>query len=69
MTDEQRKRIHAIEYSCDSRAELAERIVKLEELAQGLWFAAQYLVMSPDGATGSGFARQMRELRIEVDDG
>jgi hypothetical protein len=34
MTDEQRQRIHDIEYSCDSRAELAERIVALEnELA------------------------------------
>jgi DNA repair exonuclease SbcCD ATPase subunit len=31
MTDEQRKRIHDIEYSCDSRAELAERIVRLED--------------------------------------
>lgn len=33
MTDEQRRgRIHDIVYSCDSRSELAERIVKLEEL-------------------------------------
>ena len=40
---------------------------KLRELVQGLWFAAQYLGMNPDGATGSGFARQMRELGIEVD--
>lgn len=39
---------------------------KLRELVQGLWFAAQYLGMNPDGATGSGFARQMRELGIEV---
>ena len=31
MTDEQRKRIHKIVYSCDDRAELAERIVRLEE--------------------------------------
>lgn len=31
MTDEQRQRIHDIEYSCDSRAELAERIVALED--------------------------------------
>lgn len=30
MTDDQRQRIHDIEYSCDSRAELAERIVGLE---------------------------------------
>lgn len=32
MTEEQKaKRIHAIVYSCDSRAELAERIVRLED--------------------------------------
>ena len=31
MTDEQRQRIHDIEYSCDSRAELAESIVGLED--------------------------------------
>ena len=31
MTDEQRKRIHDITYSCDDRAELAERIVRLED--------------------------------------
>jgi len=31
MTDEQLQRIHDIEYSCDSRAELAERIVALED--------------------------------------
>lgn len=31
MTDEQRQRIHDIEYSCDSREELAERIVVLED--------------------------------------
>lgn len=31
MTDEQRKRIHDITYSTDSREELAERIVKLED--------------------------------------
>lgn len=40
---------------------------KLRELVQGLWFAAQYLGMNPDGATGSGFARQMRELGMELD--
>ena len=31
MTDEQLQRIHEIEYSCDSREELAERIVGLED--------------------------------------
>lgn len=41
---------------------------KLRELVQGLWFAAQYLGMNPDGATGSGFARQIRELEIEVEE-
>ena len=32
MTDEQRRRVHEITYSTDDRAELAERIVALEEL-------------------------------------
>lgn len=45
---------------------LREQNAKLRELVQGLWFAAQYLGMNPDGATGSGFARQMRELGVEV---
>lgn len=31
MTDEQRKRVHAITYSTDDRAELAERIVTLKD--------------------------------------
>ena len=31
MTDEQRQRVHEITYSTDSRVELAERIVRLEE--------------------------------------
>lgn len=47
-------------------SELESENAKLRELVQGLWFAAQYLGMNPDGATGSGFARQMRELGIEV---
>lgn len=34
MTDEQLQRIHDIEYSCDSRAELAERIVGLEDVCE-----------------------------------
>ena len=36
MTDEQLQRIHDIEYSCDSREELAERIVALEDEAKRL---------------------------------
>lgn len=47
MTEEQKaKRIHAIVYSCDSREELAERIVKLEdegaklrELVLEIWYS------------------------------
>ena len=31
MTDEQRKRVHAITYSTQDRMELAERIVRLED--------------------------------------
>ena len=38
MTDNQRERIHEIVYSTDSREELAERIVALEELAEDLLF-------------------------------
>lgn len=34
MTDEQLQRIHDIEYSCDSREELAERIVALEDVCE-----------------------------------
>ena len=48
--------------------ELKADNAKLRELVQGLWFAAQYLGMNPDGATGSGFARQLRELGVEVDE-
>lgn len=66
MTDEERKdRIHEILYSTDSREELAERIVKLEELAEDAckvlrnrykkWF------------DGTVFAERMRELGIEVE--
>ena len=47
---------------------LRDENAKLRELVQGLWFAAQYLGMNPDGATGSGFVRQMRKLGIEVED-
>lgn len=36
MTDEQRKRVHAITYSCEDREELAERIVALEILGIGV---------------------------------
>ncbi len=53
-----------IDHMRDARTENA----KLRELVQGLWFAAQNLGMNPDGATGSGFARQMRELGVEADD-
>lgn len=36
MTDAERERIHSIVYSCDSRTELAERIVALEGVARGM---------------------------------
>lgn len=36
MTDEQRKRIHDITYSTADRAELAERIVVLEEFIEDM---------------------------------
>jgi len=40
---------------------------RLRKLVEGLWFSAQYLGLNPEGATGSGFAHQMRELGIEMD--
>ena len=46
--------------------ELENENAKLKELVQGLWFVADYLGMNPDGVTGRSFARQMRELGIEV---
>ena len=45
MTDEQLQRIHDIEYSCDSREELAERIVGLEDAyAQKVKSSDDYMV-------------------------
>lgn len=66
MTDEQRKRIHDIEYSCDSRAELAERIVALEDLAKGACTVLRNHY-NKEWFDGTVFAERMRELGIEVD--
>ena len=75
MTDEQRKRIHDITYSCDDRAELAERIVRLEELATDM-----YHLMDESCAVQHPYApepirydtlldvhEKLRELGIEVE--
>ena len=71
MTDEQRKRVHDITYSCDDRAELAERIValedenaKLRELVRDMWDGALHPETFGDG---SRLLMRMRELGIEVD--
>ena len=44
MTDEQRKRVHVITYSCEDREELAERIVALEDLVGNLRKAVSEMV-------------------------
>ena len=74
MTDEQRKRIHAITYSTDSREELAERIVGLEEeneklrmLAKAAWGCVKRTVSCEDCrivACGCTLQSAMRELGI-----
>lgn len=71
MTDEQRKRIHKIVYSCDDRAEMAERIVVLEdenakmrELVRDMWDAALHPETFGDG---SHLLMRMRDLGIEVE--
>lgn len=63
------ERIHSLLYSCDSRDELCERVVALEELVRELWCdldaATQY-----DAGGGRGivyeFADRMRELGVEA---
>lgn len=76
MTSEQRtRRIHEITYSTDDRAELAERIVALEELAiteyklldRAYWQPAGFLTHG--GIKSSGMAEvyeTMRNLGIKV---
>ena len=83
MTDEQRKRIHDITYSTDDRAELAERIVRLEdenarlrELAKALHECTAKTIPDKrctecdlfDGEDGCLDLVRMRELGIEADD-
>ena len=66
QSDWESERDYADQMEAKEKKGVAEN-TRLRELVQGLWFAAQYLGMNPDGATGSGFVRQMRELGIEVD--
>ena len=76
-----KQRIHDIVYSCDSRDELAERIVKLEELTRDMGKA--FLVLDIDhcqccprddactfvcrsfGSKECAFKRDLHELGIE----
>ena len=75
MTDEQRKRIHDIVYSCDDRAELAERIVRLEDEREMLRELAIELFPHAKRATQNGIEpnakaflwwKKMKEFGIEV---
>jgi hypothetical protein len=79
MTDEQLQRIHDIEYSCDSREELAERIVALEDenaklrklLSSALIVAGfsgrQYLDEYLNEEEGTTLWQELKGLGIEVD--
>ena len=80
MTDEQRKRIHEITYSTEDRMELAERIVRLEELAQRLREHIMENCCQPSEECGEygcyrydekhkccEFDHRMRECGIEVE--
>ena len=71
MTDEQRKRIHAITYSTDDRAELAERIVALEELCVEIFDCASCGAMCALCKKANGEYKcvlKMRELGIRWND-
>lgn len=78
MTDEQRKRVHAITYSTDDRAELAERIVTLEdenakmrELCEDMLSCIEIreaFRRPPTAEMCKEFADRARELGIEVDE-
>ena len=58
MTDGQRERIHAILYSDDSREELAERIVRLEDKRDKLRKENDYLLMNANPT-----ATELRRVR------
>lgn len=70
MEGERAERIHAIVYSCDSREELAERIVRLEELV-----VQAHECKTNDGCCEDCYQdngccpieRDMEELGIEVE--
>ena len=73
MTDEQRKRIHAITYSTQDRMELAERIVALEDENAKLriivcnWYPHMVKRVGIDALTQWGYMDVLRELGIEVE--
>ena len=72
MTDEQRKRIHAITYSTQDREELAKRIVALEDENAKLriivcnWYPHMVKRVGIDALTQWGYMDVLRELGIEV---
>ena len=72
MTDEQRKRIHAITYSTQDRMELAERIValedenaKLRELVSCMYRNMQGVL---DCSTDTVFVNSFMTLRDHMDE-
>ena len=77
MTQDQRaKRLHHHLYeSCEGIREQSERIVKLEELVQDMWFGNLYYTdgrcdwcrMGCDDDEPCSFWMRMRELGVEVD--
>lgn len=60
------RELYHMAYNPSHYMEVKAENAKLRKLVQSLWFALRYSGMNPDGVTGSGFARQMRELGIEV---
>lgn len=74
MTNEQRKRIHAITYSTQDRMELDERIVALEDENAKLrelvrkWYPHMARRVGKDALAQWGQLDVLRELGIEVSD-
>ena len=72
MTDDQRKRIHEILYSTQSREELAKRIVALEDENAKLriivcsWYPHMVKRVGIDALTQWGYMDVLRERGIEV---
>lgn len=61
MTDAER--LHELLYSCESRDEMCERVVKMEQLVRDLWPRAAF-TMSPENR--ESWMERIGELGIEV---